>query len=1516
MTMTQHSTTDSPGNNPLLLDRTNLINQASLGPTLREVGSIILHDRLKQAYPLLDINPDRTQLVTPHWHEENDIFIPSAPHVESLTHALLSLARNNRNADFIEGQHYLTVAPLSSYSVHLAVKIEEIALLLNECASMLYIEFQQCTLDYWNQIINGQPRWQGLSVMLAQALNVEQAQGWDADQCAIAKAVANAPDKQERSQDQSAIPNIKACLIDVDFNETNNVSHLMLGAAIVLHVHYKKREQVLLYTLDDGYEAFESLEKLGDTLPRRLGEHLNGRAVIWQLFEPDGNIFDYIAFAMINNQIDAIDDLKPSVPGQEPVSHLLREPLIEEHFSPQEKDHIARLQAAIPAWLSNASADDLNMYSHCLSGLGDMRNTLGSNDIAPIGAYAQAKMIEAIRADRKDQETDSLPLDDLQITVTDSLNVGSFILPNYQTQKIETLGDFALQNVAPYMGSLQFKNNTAVPAWLTINYLTSMAAQVDIGKIYPQMLSEKLISDPVQVEWQKRCYVNVLPHLLRLQALECKLQGECGVDEMGYQAICTLMDIATGKAPGNPHDIILRPLTLMPSHRLLSSADAVTHMYLIGPRLASSGPCLLLRPLLDPPLLQFPSEQNLLYALQQPGDLRDSVLAWLPSPAVSFEYAQYVFPVGLPSPWLAAQSGVQILSDLEMAGPIKLVGNAITNDLLGTLFNSNATTLAEQADRQSLSNGERRWEILKDSGWAIFNIASSFLTGPVGTAVWVWQIITEIQQGLDGRQRGDSLVSWNSFGDVLMTLGIVLTHHAYWRRQGRKSPRTPKVPLAHPPESPEPPKVPVKISLAATARTGELPFSHFTSLQPDLAVPRRSRASLGAFLDTLKVDAPPLTSEQLNTPNSTPPHYYEVDSNRYVKVSERWFPIVVEGNEFYIYNPRALSLTGPRLFHDQQGQWFIDVRLRLRGGMPRSRLLVIREAREIRKRELDELLKAFKALEPTRDAQFRKLHGAFEKASDTTRESLTNRYTQMLQELITGHTEYLNQLQERRAIDPTFEKLSDLLHYTTLCEMYLSSWFVFKANQYALLSSKLKEQAPFDSSGPAPDNGTAIREVIDLGNSVVEHLELAQKNLTRLEGQEKGGDVTAKKLGGLQPKFTRLDFKANEIGMSYGFCIQEKIDDQMPFAREAIIDLISDAAATSHELSALLKKMKLKQLPSEDAIHLLSGLKERYGDVRARIRDLPTQYPGMLQVSGLDGLQGLLDEFENLTRTHLDRLLPETDLPLVRPAPFPLAGSSRPKVKVIKSRPGSTQPTPATAAAAQDIELKKYVPTRATGAKLDDWATVSAALNLNLDVNAFIQRTVQDSLKPSRIPADMQDLFEQRALKLDAMATALEMAMSNIRQKEGSPPPVGSIPLELRDAAIRTRSEGVRARTNMLRKRRPRQEYFQWLHANGQVRIVRNEQGRIRTVKRKDYFEEYRILDLSHDNEELWVAHFHYDTPQGNAERPTAAHLKVSNKYLATLEPGTRQSLDTLEPLDYVLRRLTSPATLALFLAV
>ena len=117
---------------------------------------------------------------------------------ESLTQTLINLFATSTSANYLEGEHFLTLNPLATPVVHLDIDIEAIAELLNDYSPLLLVAYGEQQLAYWN--LKGQlaPHWLELSAALRKALNVQSVNGWDKDQCRVARAISRHPDKQSR----------------------------------------------------------------------------------------------------------------------------------------------------------------------------------------------------------------------------------------------------------------------------------------------------------------------------------------------------------------------------------------------------------------------------------------------------------------------------------------------------------------------------------------------------------------------------------------------------------------------------------------------------------------------------------------------------------------------------------------------------------------------------------------------------------------------------------------------------------------------------------------------------------------------------------------------------------------------------------------------------------------------------------------------------------------------------------------------------------------------------------------------------------------------------------------------------------------------------------------------------------------------------------------------------------------------------------------------------------------------
>lgn len=1497
-----------------LVQKSDLINQISHGPTLNEVAAHLLRSTLKERYPDLGIDPERAFVGSPQWQLIDDHVQRTSILYESLTHALVRNGLYGTIADYLEGEQFLTLEPEVDNPVQLAVGIEDIAIAINEAVSLLFIDFQDRQLSFWNQQVHDIPRWQKLSDSLRKALNVNQVEGWDADECAMAREIFTHPDPTTRHLTNPDLANLQACLIDMDVVEHGKTRHLLLAGALVIKANCRQRSLVVMYTIERGYESFDALETLGNSLPERLSPEVTTGSLKWRLFEPDGNVFDSMASALISSQIDSINFL-----GSTGADTETPEP--EQGINELDDAGFKQLDAAVPAWLSNAPANDIDDYRRYVTALGKLyrkpKYKFARTEIPSIRQFAHQSMRDAIIADKTAVGATALPWDDLRIEVTNSFTVDNFTLPNPYDHHVETLAEFALENDAPYLATLSFEKGTQVPAWLTAAYLTRMASKVDVGNAYPALINSLLINDKNTSRRQADFYRDQLRWLLPLKALEAKIKKEAGIDERGYQFICTWLNAAPG--PLNP--IAIYPLTLTPQHRLITSSDTVTNMFIISPRNAIKGPCLLYRPMQDVPLMQFPSRQNLLYALHQPGELRDSVLAWLTNKKLSFEYSQYVFPAGLPSPWLAAEQLVNPFFRADRFGRVVLDTQEISGDILTVLFRRNAQALVTLADRQSQSNAERRWRLLKDSSWALFSVASNFLSGAVGTAVWAWQIIEQLQQTLDAHKQGNSFIQWKSETDILLALGIVLSHHAVMRRKALSA--KPRVDIEPLEESITPAPIITAVTQDPTTLVGELPAAHESLVETAGTVPRRNPSALSAYLDTFIVTPPDLDSDQvIRTTTEKSAYLYHWDDKTYAKVGERWFNVnVSEDAQVQVILHGEKETDGPLLASDHDGRWVLDLRLRLKGGGPKNRIAALKAANQRRKKELRDKLDLFQQRKSDNDIEYvegseeQAKHAvveakkAFSESTEQNRSQLTAAYVEKIHVLIEAYQQALEQLREWHALGGDARYLSESVRMHIELENYLAQWFFFKKREYSLLTSTLQSETMADEP-TMQAHIVQLQEVADLSEAMVEKLVLSGKELGAMEKLGRSGITPLKELRRLGPTFTEWELKANEMGIFLDLCVEQQPGTTMLQARDDLADVIIKSARAAHRIAKLLRGTPGADTPEKQMMEL-GQLIDTFADVRQQLQDLPQTYPGHYKQVRLDHLTDLAEAFAqkaialrlSLLEEHQAWQPREVAGPSKQPAP-------RPPGKVKKPRPPKQTSTETATHDDTPIAPITLDARRRPALALSDRDIIIDASSLSEGANAFIARNVKDATRPSRVPADVQELFDRQASKLEESATKVDQVLARSHEF-----PVRSLPWELRTAATKMRHSGISTRADLYRLKKPEQALFQWLYENNQVELRRDE-GRIKTKQMGDYFQEYKILDKTRKNRELWVAHFHYPSLNSPAETPSAAHLKVSETYLKTLTKEQQKTLTTVEPIDGFLRRLDNPEVRKLFFAL
>ncbi|MHC8289870.1 dermonecrotic toxin domain-containing protein [Pseudomonas sp. XS1P51] len=1467
----------------------DVLTQLVTGPSIREVASTSLHTALGTAYPQLHIDPNLTMVVSPVWTLVDDQVIAGRSRFESLTDVLVWLGLSGTTVTYIDGEHFLTRQSGVEPAIQLPVKIDAIGCLLNRLARRLFVAYQEQQLEYWNRATPATPRWHQLRDALHTIWNVDTVTGWDEDQRKMALTVYEYPDKSARAPHDKY--ETKACLIDIDGLDNQTSEHLRVLDVAVLVSTLGERTLVVTHSIAEGFRRYDSLASLGETLARRIDSSPGDRVLQWRLYEPTGNFFDHQAHALIALEIDAIGSLGDATAALTPSlgSQVGAAAKNFADFHEHPSSRLNKIQHLLPDWLANAPPADLTRYSRHLMDLALLREQDAGKSfdegIASLPDFALQALIDQMIKDKKisDQSAaTSLKLKDIEVSITSVVVLGTVIVPGKTQTLTLSLVDLALQNLLGMpLGNkaVQYKNGEAVPAWMTPAYLEELVTQVNIGETYPNLIKSKLLGHTEENSRRQKLYASQLRIQLPLMALQLKIRAEGGIDEHGYRyVVAATQENATDRYVDGL-EIIIRPLAFIPGGSTDSKADEVANMFVIGPRLADKGPCLLFRPLLDHPLIQYPGEANMLYAIKHNKALRQSVLAWLPDD-VYFNYSQYVFPGQLPSVWTLSQWLTDPTSALGMMGTLTLSATPVAEPSLQALFTANANAMITLADRQSVSNAERRWATLKQGAWMLFNIALPFLGRTGTTAAWIWQIMDDLHEANEAREANDSDQKWTALTDLFLSLGMVLAHHAATRnspvsRVVEKVSTTAAKPVS---------AAKVTMTQLADLAADHLPANHETSVYTKGTL---AQGPLATLLEGLAITKPSALKEPSTAPG---PHRFLSPLNQkwYARVGQRWFEVTRNDNDDVqiIDSRQTPATTGPLLIHSAKGEWFIDTRLRLRGG-GKGRKEIERKNQQ-RKDDLKRQLTAFDGRKLDLKAKLE----AAEKTADTHRQPLI----ETLNSQLTEYGAYIEQLKSYNAIDPIPNYRPVMVSCLDYQLSLTQKWFnrqnkVF--GEHMRQSLALLDNATIKSS-QTPRQTHQLTS--DMTQGFIDKIEFAHARIDELLRLGKEGAETAGEFKAQLPTFDLHDLKLFQISLAQELCLNDSGTLATPQARQAMQRIVEDAGLTIQSSLDLAAEDNALALP--ERIDGFSDLVEQFETLGQRIVDLPDEFTGQLLQVPLDLMHQRIEAFKAHSVRHLANLLHERKI--LEPTPGPSRPAPAPS-RIIKTHfKGTVVGKLRARAAADDTDLidvtsplsgkviatfhektpgvwLEHVPPKPrspTTLRPDLGSSIQTGQSLLDQLEPFTRRTEAHANRAGRIPVEIEEIFHQQASRMEEAAEAIEQALTDKNATDSGPGSAVNLAKQLNEGATTLYEKGRLTRIRMTKLQPPTAARVEWLHSKGLVNIVKTP-GRSRLKgHRKDYLEEYEIRD-SATNDVIWYAHFHYPKPETAAEGYTAAHLKT-----------------------------------------
>ncbi|RON09668.1 hypothetical protein BK659_06980 [Pseudomonas brassicacearum] len=964
--------TDSPSSSSYVDIQARAIQaQFTTRPTLRSVVAQMLGDLITEKTAPLDTDIALISVAIPNALQGYDL--------NPLVDVALNYMAGGDAADFSK-----TVGDRASYLVSkrgtrvryasladdhrpLVPDMQFIENILLELPSIVQIGFQQALTDYWNAPADtGASRWQWLGDQLRYALRsatILQA-GDDIEQREILTQLANHPSAQGRAIPSAPQGQVHAYCIETTV--TKGALSITFQAPDILVV---RGPRVLLCSVSGAIKPYASMEDFGVAWGKMITQRFNVETITWKCYEPNGDIFDIQAALLLNQQLEDIAAFE--LPAR------LNKRELEQRFNevtdaaalfcgitPASPHQLRLVQAALPEWLRQASVvDQLAYRKHSLE-LASLNQATkgrswadGIDDIRTFAANAlQQQML-------KDQPLAPVyKADELELTFHVPVgNLGS----GYIERVKMTLTDLALKNLAGRPKgrmTLRHTGEGTLQDWMTSEYLSNLITRVDIGRTYPQLIKNLLLSGSADADRRQRQFAAELQVVLPMKALEHSIKREHGLTRRGYQLVSALMHPTYADRVIDGQEVVIRPLAF--SRKTDAPADVVGNMFIIEYEDSHTGPHVLYRPIYTESLLEYPTREALFAAIASPGTLQRSVLAWLPEKARAIydnggfnephiTHFSQLDPFGLPE-----KPKTATLANGERAD--ELMQSLRNGTLMQYLFGSEARALVDQGERDSVSDAESRWAILLEGGWTLFNTLLALpLGGPILAVGWMISMVSSLLNDLPQLDSQDPATREVAWIDFLMNISMLLLH-------GAQKPESPAEPVAlkglektavaldrirRPANQPLDTHADVK--QGTIGLPSEPPGGGTTLLDFDRSQARDSSAT--RLLDRLRevnVKWPDVIPEPIQI--GAFKGLYRIDHQWHASIAGLLFQVnIVPGfGEVYIVHPSKSGHPGIKLKTNGQGHWTLDQGLKLTGGGPKKRIAALQKENLRRLEEL------------------------------------------------------------------------------------------------------------------------------------------------------------------------------------------------------------------------------------------------------------------------------------------------------------------------------------------------------------------------------------------------------------------------------------------------------------------------------------------------------------------------------------------------------------------------------------
>ncbi|WP_434768916.1 dermonecrotic toxin domain-containing protein [Pseudomonas triticicola] len=294
--------------------------------------------------------------------------------------------------------------------------------------------------------------------------------------------------------------------------------------------------------------------------------------------------------------------------------------------------------------------------------------------------------------------------------------------------------EFALHhyNVAQGTGfKVASKTLTALPEKLDQAAVRQLLQSLEVATTYTSKVTEALTADNDAARARKQRFLLQLPWQLVQHAHALKLQQQ--LSDTGYDYVCQVLDMPDGvaRAMVEGADAIASPLLLIKTAH--ASPVEALGLYVFGPGAGKTGPRVLYAPYSRFVFREFENQDQLIDALNTPGQFQDLVIRRLPAPQ------QAIFKNLLKT-------------TIGKSSEIALQDSAIHGNALERFHKDTLSLLPRLLESQPQINAQSDWEAAKLLFSHGVRLVPHLLPGKLASLLFLWKSFRDFKDSAEDLQ--------------------------------------------------------------------------------------------------------------------------------------------------------------------------------------------------------------------------------------------------------------------------------------------------------------------------------------------------------------------------------------------------------------------------------------------------------------------------------------------------------------------------------------------------------------------------------------------------------------------------------------------------------------------------------------------------------------------------------------------------------------------------------------------